>query len=64
MNDPKEIAKHQNVELRWIERAEALAKRLGIEIPPDSPIQFWHLGIMEKLLDRIEELEAARRTLH
>ncbi len=41
------------------ERAEALAKRLGVEIPDSISIRLWPLPLLEALVDRLEKLEAA-----
>ena len=39
------------------EKAEALAKRLGVEIPDSISIGLWPLPLLEVLVDRLEKLE-------
>jgi len=38
-------------------KAYELADRLGTCIPLDMPLEFWALPLLEKLVERIEELE-------
>jgi len=42
-------------------KAYELADRLGTCIPLDMPIEFWALPLLEKLVERIEELEKKLR---
>ena len=39
------------------ERAEALAKRLGTDIPGMIDMRIWMLPLLEKIVDRLEKLE-------
>lgn len=38
-------------------RSEALAARVGVSIPGDISLFQWHLPILEKLVERVENLE-------
>ena len=41
-----------------LDRALALAQDMGIQIPHNTPSQFWSLVILERLHERIKTLEA------
>ncbi len=43
--------------LRQEERAEALAKRIGVVIPEKASNYFWMVPVLENYNDRLEEIE-------
>jgi len=42
----------------WQERVYALAKRLDVGLPPDTPVDFWPIILLEAIVDRMEVEDA------